>query len=185
MNKHDLRIVKTKKNIHRVLLALLKEKPLSQITVTELCRLAEISRGTFYFHYEEIGDILDEMFEITMQDLEVWYKDPFKKGFNITQKNLAPGMIQIFNHVKKNEDFYRIILSSDVFIKYYYLLYENIMRLHKDFSRTHFEQNKFFLSYSANGIIGLIIEWYKEDFHSSEEEMNNRLYEILQGRDWS
>lgn len=183
MNKHDLRVIKTKKNIHNVLLDLLKKKSLSQISITELCNLAEISRGTFYFHYQEIGDILDEIFEKTMQDLELWYSNPFKNGFNINQKNLAPGMIKIFNHVKRNEAFYRIILSSDIFIKYYYLLYENIMKLHRDFGSGQFEQNKYTLSYSANGIIGLILEWHKEDFNSTEEEMNNRLYEILKFND--
>ena len=182
MNKHDLRVVKTKKTIHNALLHLLKEKSLSQITITELCQLAEISRGTFYFHYEEIGDILDEIFDHTMQDFALWYKDPFKKGFNINENNLAPGMIKIFNHVKKNEAFYRIIFSSDIFIKYYYLLYENILKLHINFSNGQLEQNKYALSYSANGIIGLILEWYKEDFSSTEEEMNERLYDILTKR---
>ena len=71
MNKHDLRVVKTKKGIHQALLHLLKNKPLAHIKVTELCKAANINRGTFYFHYEEVGDVFKELFEEIMFDLRI------------------------------------------------------------------------------------------------------------------
>lgn len=43
----DLRIQKTKEALHRALLELLKGKTLEVITVSEICRKAKVSRGTF------------------------------------------------------------------------------------------------------------------------------------------
>ncbi|WP_342573836.1 hypothetical protein MHH37_16510 [Solibacillus sp. FSL K6-1781] len=42
MNKNDLRVIKTKKTIHKALLLLLKKKSLPQIKITELCKEATI-----------------------------------------------------------------------------------------------------------------------------------------------
>lgn len=41
----------------------------------------------------------------------------------------------------------------------------------------------FLYSYSANAIIGLIIEWYRHDFQESADEMNIHLVNILKLKD--
>lgn len=43
------------------ILKLLEEKEYPKITVTEICRLAEINRGTFYLHYYDTADVLDDL----------------------------------------------------------------------------------------------------------------------------
>lgn len=37
------------------------QKPLERITVTELCRLAEINKSTFYSHYQDIYDLSEQL----------------------------------------------------------------------------------------------------------------------------
>ena len=39
------------------LLDLTKEKPINKITIAELSQQADIGRGTFYTHYEDIYDL--------------------------------------------------------------------------------------------------------------------------------
>ena len=53
----DKRSQRTQRLIKRVFMALLKEKPIEQITVTELCRIADINRSTFYQYYGDIYSI--------------------------------------------------------------------------------------------------------------------------------
>ncbi|MFP7477549.1 TetR-like C-terminal domain-containing protein [Terribacillus saccharophilus] len=77
MNKNDLRVVKTKQHIHFALTNLLKNKPLPRIKVTELCKLANINRGTFNFHYQDLGDVFKELFEEIMMDLRESYNAPY------------------------------------------------------------------------------------------------------------
>ena len=45
------------------MIAMLGEKDFEHITITELCRAAEISRITFYSHYSDKYALLDEIFD--------------------------------------------------------------------------------------------------------------------------
>ena len=176
--------MKTKKNIHKALLILLTKKTLSQIKVTELCREAAINRGTFYFHYEEVGDVFEELFEDIMLDLKQSYEEPYKNGFANNIQYLDPKTVKIFDHVKKHEDFYKIVLSENVVMKYYYMLYDHIYMLShtNTFEEDNGMKERFYNSYGANAIIGLIIEWYRNDFINSVEEMNELLVNIVNQR---
>lgn len=57
----DKRSRRTQSLIKQVFLALLKEKPIERITVTELCRIADINRSTFYQYYGDIYILLEEV----------------------------------------------------------------------------------------------------------------------------
>ncbi len=52
------------------LLKLLKEKPLSQITVYELCAVSQINRTTFYKYYGSQTDLLNEIEADFIQQLD-------------------------------------------------------------------------------------------------------------------
>ena len=40
-----------------------------KITVTEICRRAEINRGTFYLHYMDVYDVLDDLIDEFFSDV--------------------------------------------------------------------------------------------------------------------
>ena len=64
----DRRARYTQEAIRRSLLALMKQKNFRRITVTEVCRAAEINRGTFYLHYVDLDDVLDELLTEMMKN---------------------------------------------------------------------------------------------------------------------
>lgn len=49
---------------------LLKEKPLSSITVKEICEMADINRSTFYAHYPDQYALLTQIEEELIEDLK-------------------------------------------------------------------------------------------------------------------
>ena len=57
----DQRKIKTQQAILDAFLQLRKEKSLEQISVTELSRLARISKATFYLHYRDIFDLSEKL----------------------------------------------------------------------------------------------------------------------------
>ena len=61
--KTDRRTMYTRMVIKDALLSLLKDRDYADITVTDICRRAEINRGTFYLHYSNISQVLDELFD--------------------------------------------------------------------------------------------------------------------------
>lgn len=57
----DRRTNRTRHLLKELLLDRLKDKELDKISVTELCRLADINRSTFYLHYSDIYDLLEDI----------------------------------------------------------------------------------------------------------------------------
>ncbi len=58
---NDKRVIRTKKAIKAALFKLLETKELSSVTISELTAAANVNRRTFYTHYRNITDILDEV----------------------------------------------------------------------------------------------------------------------------
>ena len=57
----DRRVRRTKAMLRAALTELLKTKPVNEISVTELTRLADVNRGTFYGHYKDIFDMVEQL----------------------------------------------------------------------------------------------------------------------------
>lgn len=53
----DRRVRKTLKALEEAFIALERKKPADQITVAELTALADVGRGTFYLHYQDVNDL--------------------------------------------------------------------------------------------------------------------------------
>ena len=70
----------TEEIIKDALLTLLKKKNYMDITITDICRQACISRGTFYSHFKNIREIIDLLFD-----------DALKQIGNIPLGDLKPG----------------------------------------------------------------------------------------------
>lgn len=52
-DKIDRRVIYTKKAIRDSFIELQMQKPIEKISVTEICKSADINRGTFYSHYSD------------------------------------------------------------------------------------------------------------------------------------
>ena len=65
----DARIQKTRQKIRLTLIELLSEKRLGEITVSELSLRAEINRKTFYRHYSDIGEVVEDLEQKMIDDL--------------------------------------------------------------------------------------------------------------------
>lgn len=182
MKKMDLRVIKTKEVLKEALMQLLKEKNLNSISVTEICRIAKVNRGTFYSHYGQVENLFEEYFRDIMKDLADSYQEPYRYVQTLQANKLNPATIRIFHHIEKYEKFYRIVFSKTVPLSYYYLLFDHIQILIKKDVDLHpkTEIDMDMLSaYQANAILGLAIEWYRQDFRQKAAEMNQLLVRIL------
>ena len=66
--RHEVTSLNTKKLIANSLKKAMKVKPLSKITVSELIRDCGINRNTFYYHFDDIYDLLHWMLENELID---------------------------------------------------------------------------------------------------------------------
>ena len=66
--KMDRRTRYTRQLIRDTLLELMGEKGFRHVTVTEVCKRAELNRGTFYLHYLDLNDVLDDILKELMAE---------------------------------------------------------------------------------------------------------------------
>ncbi len=69
--KTDRRTLMTKQMIKGALLELLAHTPYEKVTVSALCRQAEITRATFYLHYDNTESVLSELLDDALRLTEL------------------------------------------------------------------------------------------------------------------
>lgn len=111
MKNPEHRVRTTKKRLRDALTALLSEKPLRSITVKELCERAELNRGTFYAHYADVFDL--------MEQIEAEIEAEFVAALNPSAADIAeprPSLHvtkSVFACLEKNADFCRVTLGPN------------------------------------------------------------------------
>lgn len=98
--KTDRRVKYTKQAIRDSFLKLLSEKPIEKISVTEICREAEINRGTFYSHYTDPYDLRESLVEELIEAVRAR-----KQELGVTTRLTAT---QMFKLLKENQELCRI-----------------------------------------------------------------------------
>lgn len=158
---------KTEQKIKEAFAELLKEKKeLSKITVTELTKRIEISRGAFYTHYDSIYDVAKDFQNETLNLL----KFDFKNLNSIDEINLF--LDKIFDYLKENEYVYSMILSSDE-----PLIYANKLRkylaknLYSGLKYKNIPNLDLNISFFTDGSINLIIKFFRKEISESLDEI--------------
>ena len=68
--KMDRRVRKTRMQLRAGLTQLMREKPIKDITVRELAQLVDINRCTFYLHYRDIYDMVEQVEQEVFDEFE-------------------------------------------------------------------------------------------------------------------
>ena len=63
MNKNDRRYAYTHGVIKDAMLELLHQISFNEVTVSSLCRQAQVGRATFYTHYDNLTEVIEELVE--------------------------------------------------------------------------------------------------------------------------
>lgn len=105
--KEDRRVRYTKQIIKESFLDLLKKNSFTKITVTQLCRLAEINRGTFYLHYYDMDDVLDDVLNDMLSNTSSVVDHVFSQGCQ------SPNCSYPFCDKIHNNDKFRPLLLDD------------------------------------------------------------------------
>lgn len=162
------RVKVTKKMIKDAMLELLSKKNINRISIKELCELADINRSTFYSYYDDIYSLLNEIEDELIANI------PHKHElFDSRTKN---ELIDIFNnyfsYIKENAYAFRILLIDSNNITFRNKLFSSIIDKRYE---EHYEKQdtkaRYKFIYNCNGIISMVIQWIKDDFPITTEEM--------------
>jgi AcrR family transcriptional regulator len=100
----------TKMFLRESLIKKLKEKPISRITITELCKDAEINRATYYAHYtdqyDQLKQIENEFMENIVRELSSLHESREAESLlNVTE--------EIIGYISDNAELCRVLLGNN------------------------------------------------------------------------
>ena len=169
------RIERTKKNISLALYALLLRMPYEEITVSDICRKADISRVSFYHYYDKKDDILIQFSDERFAE----FFDDFTKLESMTFQDL---IVELFRFLRKNSrqlTILRYAKKEDILLEQFYsygrYIFSNTLtsKLLKD------RNNPFLVPFLVGGLFQVIMRWLDEGMTSSPEEIAQSIFEIV------
>lgn len=181
--KNDHRINYTKHILKESLFELLKDKPIEKITIKALCDKSNISRATFYAHYDDIYHLLTDIEKqiFSAFELESFLCDLDNKRFPTSLK-----LTNILTLVNTNAYFYKVYFNNHFHEGF---MSEAILKLQFKIT-SYWVQKKVYKSqkiaeyafvFCKSGIMAVIKEWLnKEDLErESPEEIEEVINQIL------
>lgn len=167
----DLRVQQTEQMIRMALVHLMETKPVEKITVTELCKKANINRNTFYAHYYRPADVLEQIFDNWEIDIHLF--DYFDDPYAITQKYVQllvdhPDLLKLMKSTDlMHNQLFRHLLST--FQSHTIATWQ---QLRPDLTKE--ELTKRYL-YAEGGSLALIVDWVEHDMEQSSTSLANTL----------
>ena len=158
----------------KALMELLERKPFESITVSELCAEAGVHRSTFYLHYENITDLLDETIRYLLDGfLDYFEPELWRFTENLAECDLADlnficdkYLVPYLAYVRDNHETF---MTAHLYGSTFGLeiacigLYERVFTPILD--RFHYprEDQMYVTLYYVRGIHAITIEWLRED----------------------
>lgn len=167
---------KTEDSIKRALIELYRKKgTINKITVKELCEVANISRSTFYLHYNDLISIFESVGEKFVESLKMMVIELSKKR----PTHFSNYFKEIFRLLEESSELIKIGLSSEypmIYIERVKDQLEEILKNSEALKKTKLglEQTLIEIRIVVSGMIDLIINMLRKG------EQNYRKYgEIL------
>ncbi|MGE7984149.1 TetR/AcrR family transcriptional regulator [Solibacillus sp. NPDC093137] len=177
----DKRVIKTKQQLKKALLSLLEQNNTSQITLKDIIKTANVSRGTFYNNYDSKEKLIKEFIDDIFLDLLHMLREPYKSRDELEFGNLKPFAINHLEYISEKSSIYTTIVNSDLLPTFHVKLIE-VLKNHilKDVKITSSIINQeLYGSFLAYSFSGLIIEWVKSDYKYTSNYMAEQLVEMM------
>lgn len=168
--KGNQRAMQTENKIKWVFLNLLGEKKeISRISVSEICKRANIHRTTFYVHYKDVSDLMDHLVsEMYLQIMDMFVEEG--KGMR------AHGFRRLFELVGRHRSFFNVYLEAmgGMILTYDRLpkeLQENIDKIVPVMGFVSGEELLYHQTFFCEGLSAVIRRWVRGGCKESPEEM--------------
>lgn len=167
--KDNRRVRYTKMVLRESLIELLKTKPISRITVTDICLHADLNRGTFYNYYCDAYDLLsqieDDLYNELLQTAKRFEADGVSGAI----------LAEILSSIEKNRDLCHVLFninSDQTFLNklldlmrvytFKYWAENNVNNLNET-------QMDLLYSFFSNGAVGVLCRWIAGDWDVSKD----------------
>lgn len=158
---------------------LLKEKKLNKITVQDIADECGINRQTFYYHFQDIYDLVEWT---CIEDTEKVLKE------NRTYDTWQEGFLSVFDLAKKDKTFidniYRSVsleMLEQYLYRLVYPLLKNVVDEKANGQTVREENKKYIADFYKYAFVGVLLEWIRNDMAESPGQIVDRVSRIVGG----
>ena len=193
MNKNESKYFNTAKKMNEALITLLEKKDFEYITIKEICHQAGVNRSTFYLHYENTVDLLEETtnyitnsftnyFSVNRDDITDKYANrELKDLVFISPEYLNPYLTfimenqRIFKTAIKHFDTMKF---DNIYSKMFKFIFNPLLERF-DFPE---EDRSYVMKFYLMGITAIVMEWLNHDCKDSIEDIAKIIMECVLGK---
>lgn len=175
--KNNQRTRLSKMLLKDALLDLLSETgSIEIISVRTLCERAELNRSTFYAHYTQPQDLLNEIEDELLENAALH----LEKIGRANSMSAGEFLLSFLQFIRKNDKEFRILLvdaaDADFRSKFMNIATGQIGD-HFDFSISSGEE-QYIYSYILNGSSAVVIQWIRSGYSVDEKQLVHLLYRM-------
>lgn len=173
--------VSTKSAFADALKKMMSVKPMEKITVKDLVEICGVNRQTFYYHFDDIYDLLEWVFE-----------EDAKRSLpkEVVYDHWREDVLVFFDYLYENKSFVINIFNSNSRLYMLRFLKERLQSCIRDFAdivardmnidRQDFD---FVIEFYVNGVVGLISQWLDLGMPPStvQPDTRDRFMKLLDG----
>ena len=153
----------TRKRIERTFVQLLQTHELEDISITALCREANINRTTFYANYLDIYDLVDAVGKSLETEVQSFYSEEQDSAIEPLD------FLQLYRHIYNNQIFYKTYFKLGLDAKFDLPDYLKQNELTQPIDRALAYRIAFFRA----GLNAVLKEWLSGGCMESPEEIHD------------
>lgn len=166
-------VIENKKCVTFALAEIMAEKPFHEISVTEVCKKAGVSKNTFYRHFENLSDVIYQSISEINEKL-------VEEAFSFRSHQVDDFIIHVCNGWCENRRLYKGFTQDETIYIIRNMTRKDIIYF---FEKNNIDQGKddlFFEFFSATFCI-FLRRWCLHDFVQTPEEISGRIKNYLSG----
>ena len=197
MNKKESKYFATAAKMDEAMLELLEKKDFEYITIKEICAKAGVNRSTFYLHYENTSDLLNETTRYIIDRFLAYFIDDGNNPPSFSPENCelddlifirSEYVLPYLTYIKENQRIFKTSLNkfgTMGFDAYYNRMFKHIFNpIFERFGVP--EANRHYLiKYYLTGITAIVMEWLKNGCADPIEKIYEIIFECTSKELWS
>lgn len=177
--KIDPRIKRTKRLFKEALISLIQENyDKSKLTVQTIAERAELNRATFYLHYRDIDDLMEQTINEILDELHETMKAPEEKGqLVVTSPTPRSRLVSFLEHFYQNAGLYNVMLENKDFRKRVFAILIDIVTYWSEYRKKKGRSFNVPDEIVAASVLGIVTWWLEEGTPYSPTYLANFIVE--------
>lgn len=169
----------TKNLIKQEFINLLNKKSLHNITVTEIAKQCKIERKTFYYHYENLPQLVKEIFDEELEDVIKEFNETlsWEESFISAEKFILDNK-KVVKHMYESD--YKIELEKYIFSISGEIMRKYVRRVAKDTKAQEIDIKLIAYFYQC-ALSSSLVEWVATDMKTDPKLVTRRLGKLMDG----